>query len=298
MPQSPDSITDMAKKKSPPSKTSHKSFRVSKKTKTSKKPASQKIIFKNLGMWNIALAVLLAVQAAVVIVLSKSASLPITNHYLATDALASQAAGHNVLAPAVHHLFDLNIKYVTAAVLLVSAAAYGAAATIHRKMYEAGLKQRINQIRWIDFSISASFMMAIIALINGISDELTLVLITALVVLLHGLAYLMELQNKESGKVNWLHFWGILIAGAAVWLTIVSQVKGTIIYGMTNMPTFVYWIDGSIFLILLGMAANIFLTFRGKGRWTDYLFAERVYMVLGFAVQTALAWQIFFGMLR
>jgi hypothetical protein len=40
------------------------------------------------------------------------------------------------------------------------------------------------------------------------------------------------------------------------------------------------------------------LQYRKTGRWSDYLYGERVYMLLSLIAKTLLAWQVFFGVLR
>jgi len=47
-----------------------------------------------------------------------------------------------------------------------------------------------------------------------------------------------------------------------------------------------------------GFAVNMYLQYKKKGRWADYLYGERLYMILSLVAKTALAWQIFAGSLR
>jgi hypothetical protein len=41
----------------------------------------------------------------------------------------------------------------------------------------------------------------------------------------------------------------------------------------------------------------MFLQYKKVGRWKDYLFGERIYIVLSLLAKTALAWMIFAGTL-
>jgi len=45
-------------------------------------------------------------------------------------------------------------------------------------------------------------------------------------------------------------------------------------------------------------AINMVLQYRKKGRWADYLFGEKVYVILSLTAKSALAWQVFAGTLR
>ncbi len=45
-------------------------------------------------------------------------------------------------------------------------------------------------------------------------------------------------------------------------------------------------------------AIDMFLQYKKIGPWKDYLFGERVYVMLSLVAKTLLAWQIFSGTLR
>ncbi|UCD40590.1 MAG: hypothetical protein JSV87_04870, partial [Candidatus Bathyarchaeota archaeon] len=42
-------------------------------------------------------------------------------------------------------------------------------------------------------------------------------------------------------------------------------------------------------------AINMVLQYKGVGRWKDYLYGERVYIILSFVAKTILAWLVFVG---
>jgi hypothetical protein len=42
----------------------------------------------------------------------------------------------------------------------------------------------------------------------------------------------------------------------------------------------------------------MFLQYKKIGHWKDYVFGERVYVLLGLVAKTALAWEIWSGTLR
>jgi len=44
-------------------------------------------------------------------------------------------------------------------------------------------------------------------------------------------------------------------------------------------------------------AVNQLLQYRARGRWADYLFGERVYILLSLVAKLALAWQVFANVL-
>jgi len=40
---------------------------------------------------------------------------------------------------------------------------------------------------------------------------------------------------------------------------------------------------------------NMILQYKGIGKWKDYLYGERVYIILSLVAKTALAWLVFIG---
>ncbi len=268
--------------------------------KDTKKTKISKVlnVFQKLNRWNYALAALHAIQGAAILVLSRSDSLfPVTTSYITVDSLAS-TEGAPVLVQATRTIFDFNLAYIVAAFFFMSAIAHLIIATFYRKRYEINLQKGINKVRWYEYGISASTMMIGIAALSGVADLSTLVLIfgTTLVMNLCGL--IMEIQNQGSPRTSWISFKVGTISGLLPWIVIAIYFIGANVYGLGNIPTFVYAIYGSLFLFFSSFAVNMYLQYKGKGKWSDYLFGEKVYMVLSLVAKSALAWQIFAGTLR
>lgn len=263
--------------------------------KSSKKP---KITMPSLNHWNRVLAGLHFVQGVAVILLSKGVTFPVTTNYLTADSLATKASGQPVLAPASRHLLDINLAYLVAAFFFMSAVAHLLIATKYRKKYEKDLKKGINKVRWIEYGVSASTMLVAIAIIAGIYDLSSLIMIFGFVLVMNLLGLAMEVYNQEARKVNWLAYVIGAIAGIIPWVAYAIYVAGSSVYGASGPPTFVYFILVSIFLLFNGFAVNMYLQYKKKGNWADYLYGERVYMILSLVAKTALAWQVFFGTLR
>jgi hypothetical protein len=59
----------------------------------------------------------------------------------------------------------------------------------------------------------------------------------------------------------------------------------------------VYGIVISLFLFFNSFALNQWLQYARVGPWRDYLFGERVYVLLSLVAKSALAWQVFAGAL-
>lgn len=252
---------------------------------------------EKLRQWNKYLALLHAAQGTLILLLSTAHASPVVTNYLAVDTLGSQAKGHPVLAAATHHLFDINLAYLIAAFFFISAIAHALVATKLRGMYEQDLKKGINKVRWFEYALSASTMMVAIGLLVGVQDVSSLLMLFGLTAVMNLLGLVMEVHNQGAKKPKWLSYVVGCIAGVLPWAVIGIYLIGGSVFGSTA-PAFVYWIFVTIFVLFFSFAGNMYLQYRKVGKWTNYLYGERVYMILSLVAKTALAWQIFAGSLR
>jgi len=247
-----------------------------------------------LNSWNLILAATYAAQAIVILVVSNTRSLPVTTSYLAADPLASQAAGHQVLAAASHHIFDINLIYLVVAILFIAAIAHALVATTYSVKYEVDIQKGINKARWIESAFSASLMLVVIALLVGVNDLASLIMLFGLTAIMNLAGLIVEIYNHGKRNRYWLTNVISGIAGIVPWLVIAIYITSSGIYG-NRLPAFVYWVVGSIFILFLGTSANMILQQRHQGKWSDYLYGERLFMILSLVAKTALAWQVFAG---
>jgi hypothetical protein len=71
--------------------------------------------------------------------------------------------------------------------------------------------------------------------------------------------------------------------------------RNTITSVSQNVPTFVYLIVSIYLILFMVFAVNMVLQYKGVGRWKDYLYGERTYIVLSLVAKTLLAWLVFSG---
>lgn len=268
-----------------------------KKTNPQKQEKSLKDKFKNLRIWNLVMAFLHAAQGVAVVMLSRDALFPVTTNYITTDSLAS-SEGAPVLVNATRNLFDVNLAYIVAAFFFMSAIAHLYISTVYRKKYEANLAKGINKVRWYEYGISASTMMIAIAMLSGVADASTLVMIFGATLVMNLCGLIMEVHNQSTDETNWLSYWIGTLAGLGPWVVVGIYFWGANQFGAGNIPTFVYFIYASIFLFFSSFAFNMILQYKKTGKWADYLYGEKAYMVLSLVAKSALAWQVFAGTLR
>jgi hypothetical protein len=243
-----------------------------------------------LRRWNIGVGLLHAVQAIAILALAAPVTLPVGVTYLTGPPGAGEYGG-----PA--SLFDLRIDLAVAAFLLLAAVDHLAmAAPRVRGWYEANVRRGINPARWWEYSISASLMIVLIAMLSGITEGTALLAIFGVnaSMILFGLA--MERTNLDRERVDWRPFVYGCIAGAVPWLAIALQIGVSQDNG-DGVPGFVIAIFITLFVLFNTFAINMWLQYRGRGRWADPVFAERVYLILSLAAKSLLAWQVYFGAL-
>lgn len=247
--------------------------------------------------WNAFVAVACALQGIAVLVLGVTKLVPVSVSFLARDPLQSQAAGHDVLAAASHHVLDMNLAYLVAAALFVVALAYGLMAWTARERYEAELARGINQLRWAASGLAGGLLLVIIGLLVGVQDAATLLMLFgfALVGAFCGLAT--EVYAANKAKLNWLAYWAAALAGLVVlvvtgWYLVADSLYGASAAGST------WGVFISLNVLVLAFFINLFLQQRKVGKWARYVHSERVYTALIFITVSAFAWQVYAGYLR
>lgn len=194
-------------------------------------------------------------------------------------------------------LFALPFGILVSSFLLISAVAHGLI-VLNAKKYEEDLKLGINKFRWFEYALSSSIMIVLIATLFGIYDIVSLILIFIVNASMNLFGLDMELINAgtEKKKVNWGPFiWGSL-AGLAPWIAIFLYMFGTGNFDM--IPWFVWAIVGTYFVAFNTFPINMILQYKGIGKWKDYLYGERTYIVLSLAAKSILAWLVLFGAMQ
>ena len=242
--------------------------------------------------FNLVMAGLHGAQALAMLLLSRDFRLPITVSYLAFNEQTQR------LDPAIQQIGRVPLAWLMVGFLLLSALAHACIATLYRGRYERELPLGMNRARWIEYSLSASVMMVGIALLVGVYDLGSLVLIFGLVAVMNLLGLVMELDNQGVAPRRWSSFWVGCLAGLVPWFVVGLYFWASSRYGGGEIPTFVYGIYVSIFLCFNCFAVNMYLQYKQIGPWRDYLFGERAYMILSLVAKSALAWQVFAGTLR
>jgi len=184
---------------------------------------------------------------------------------------------------------------IVASFPLLSALAHFLIAFPKNKDYTENLQKGMNPYRWYEYAFSSSIMIVLISTFVGIWDFWSLVMIFTLNAMMIMFGYFMEVVNQHTEKTSWSAFIVGCISGGVPWVVLFAYFIAAIMSTGTEPPAFVYSIFFIYFAVFNVFALNMVLQYKGIGRWRDYLYGERVYIILSFVAKTALAWLVFIG---
>lgn len=192
-------------------------------------------------------------------------------------------------------LFEVNIGIGVVAFLLLSAIFHFLISSpAFYSRYSASLLKNRNYFRWVEYSLSSSLMIWLIAQLSGISDISALVAIFAVNA---SMIFFGALQEKYEipGNGKGLPFIMGSMTGIVPWLLIGLY---TLQPGSTNaaeVPGFVVGIIIAQFVLFNTFAINQALQYKKWRSWANYLKGERTYITLSLVAKSILAWQVFSG---
>jgi len=247
--------------------------------------------FRKLKNFNLAMGFLHLIQGGLMLWLSPPGRGPIFTDFITGFENGAPVLVHDQIA-------SIALGPLVASFLFVSAIAHFSLSTFGYKWYVEHLKKNINPARWGEYAISSSIMIVIIAMQVGMFELSTLMLIFSLNATMNLFGMMMELHNQTTKKTDWTAYIFGCFAGIVPWIVIGIYFFGAILKDPGAVPTFVYLIFPILAAFFNIFALNMVLQYRAKGRWADYLFGERVYIILSLTAKSTLAWLVFGGTYR
>lgn len=228
------------------------------------------------------------VQMILILVLATDFTLPITAAYM------EGPPGTPLSDPVT--LVDVRVAWGVAAFFGLSALFHFLVASpLFYQRYVDGLADKHNYFRWVEYSLSSSIMIVLIAQIVGITDVGAIVAIFGVNVAMILFGWLQEKYVQPGGGLT--PFWFGCIAGIVPWIVIAIFVIAPGAASGVETPGFVYGIIISLFILFNCFALVQYLQYKPVGKWADYLRGEKAYIVLSLVAKSALAWQVFAGTL-
>jgi hypothetical protein len=243
-----------------------------------------------LRKFNLAVAAVHLVTAVLIFALTdRGAKAPVYTFY-ANEHRREQNG--QMYAPAVLHLGGAMVGYFSGGFLLMACADHLLVATWWRAPYERLLQCSQNPFRWAEYSVSASLMTVMIALLSGVMSLHLLLALFGLTMTTMTFGALQELatwrlQGRPDQKTL-LPFWLGCVPHVFKW----SILASFFFHGLAvaDPPE---WIWGIIFVQFFTdstFAVNMWLQQKERGRWKDYVYGEFAYCVLSLVAKQFLAW--------
>jgi hypothetical protein len=238
---------------------------------------------KRLRWWNIIVGLVLAAEAVVLAVLANDFRLPVTATYMqgppGTETTLTRIGG----LPLAWGVFAFMAISAVSLLTIASPGVFG--------WYKRNLLRNRNYGRWIEYSVSSSLMIVLITMLVGITDIAAMLAIFGVNASMILFGLLME-KYENPGRPSWLSYWFGSFAGIIPWIGIVVYMV-TPGFDGAEPPGFVYAIIISYFVFFFSFAVNMVLQYKQIGRWRDYLFGEKTYILLSLTSKSLLTWLVF-----
>ena len=202
------------------------------------------------------------------------------------------------IGPVSETLFEFPIALIAPIFLLISAAAHiFISSPSYVRRYENNIARGINPARWWEYAISSSLMLVVLMMLGGLIELATIVFIFTLNFIMNLMGLMMEKYNQLTEKTSWLPFNIGVIAGIVPWI------MGTLYFWVSTsniadaIPVYARFGFLLTFLFFNSFAINMWLQYKKIGKWSQYVYGEKSYIVLSLVSKSALGWVIVLGTL-
>jgi len=257
----------------------------------------KEITFDSLRKFNGFMGVLHLIQGALMLWFALSIEkisefqIPIRSYFLTFDTTQMR------LVTETKELFDFPFGIAVSMFLFLSALAHFIIISPWgNKIYNRDLAKGMNRFRWYEYALSSSLMIVLISLLFGVYDIGSLILIFVVNATMNLFGLVMEEINQYKDKTDWKPFIFGSIAGIAPWIVIILYAFGN--SNPAEVPWFVYLLTGSYFVFFNLFPINMILQYKKVGKWKNYLYGEKGYIVLSLVAKSVLAWIAFAGVMQ
>lgn len=200
------------------------------------------------------------------------------------------------IRPESETLFEFPIALIAPIFLLLSAIAHFVVSSpMYARRYEQNIQAGINPPRWWEYAISSSLMLVVLLMLGGLIELSSVVFIFTLNFIMNLMGLMMERHNQLTEKTNWLAFNIGVVAGIVPWI-----MGGLYFWVSTSniadsIPVYAQLGFLLTFIFFNSFAINMWLQYKKVGKWSDYAYGERAYIVLSLVSKSALGWIIVLG---
>lgn len=264
--------------------------KVAKKTSKATESTEQNFIRRQ---FHAIIGILYFIQAGLVFLLAKTETVSVYASFLNKDTLASGAQGKEVISGAMQQVAEFNLAYVVFIMLLTAALTHGLLASLARRdsWPEKARVWHERRLRWIGLGLSLIITTILVALVIGVREAGALTLLATLTAVSVAAAYILEVPQRLSRRITN----GVVLLSVIVpWVVLTASVLYSTINGVMPFENMLVYLVAIVFTGLLFSGLYSF--------WRQGKFAQVEMIVFSsvviFISQSAIAWQIFAGLLR
>ena len=203
------------------------------------------------------------------------------------------------VAPVSDTLFEFPIALIGPIFLFISAFAHlFISSPFYIRRYEQNIAAGINPARWWEYATSSSLMLVVLMMLGGLIELSSVVFIFTLNFVMNLMGLVMEKYNQLTEKTAWLPFNIGVLAGIVPWI------MGSLYFWVStsniadSIPVYARFGFLLTFLFFNSFAINMWLQYKKIGKWQDYVYGEKAYIVLSLVSKSALGWIIVLGTLK
>lgn len=243
-----------------------------------------------MKIFQIGVGLILLIQSLVIWLLSSTFTLPVTTNYLESSGIG------NSLVHVTKEIFRVQTAHILVIFLLVPSIMHLIIALpgVFSK-YKKLIEDKYNPLRWLEYSLTAPLMIVLLAMLSGIFDFSTLILLFTVSVSMLLFGANMEVINRNLEKVHWSSFIFGSILGIVPWIIIWMHIAGA--RDVSLIPSYTIITFFSLLAFFAFFPLNMFLYYKKIGPWKDYEFTETCFVMLSLCSKSALAWQVFIGLM-
>ena len=196
------------------------------------------------------------------------------------------------LTPGVDFLWAIDIKYLLATVLGLTAISSLLLSTVLFKRYEESIKSSVSSLRWILFGLVNAVMIEVVSFMSGVQDLSTLKLVGLMVVMASVFGWLAERENKDVKGVKVVGMWAFVLSLLLAHLPIfISLVSTTLIAG-ERFSWYVYALVATLVLFWASNVVNMRRSFYLKDKY-QYVTFENWYVRIDQVAKVLITFIIF-----
>ncbi|MDD5602666.1 MAG: heliorhodopsin HeR [Eubacteriales bacterium] len=258
---------------------------------------AKEINYSSLRKFNLIMGILHFVQGAFMLVTALSIDkfsafkLPLFSNFLKFDQVKMTLVTDNRLMGEVPFAVCVSIFLFLSAFFHFLIVLPGS-----NEVYNRNIGRGINPFRWYEYALSSSLMIVLLSLLFGIYDIGAIIAIFLLNASMNLFGLLMERINLHTEKTDWYSFIFGCVAGIGPWILVFMHAFGN--SDLSKVPWFVYAIFASYFVFFNLFPVNMVLQYKKVGKWANYIYGERGYIILSLVAKTILAWLVFAGVMQ